>query len=112
MGEVDTCSGKNSFDIKRTLQEKLGNAATRPGVTFQPDRHLSYRAEPQVLTMNDIGLSESEGISPVAISEPFALFTEEAINVMRAEVFTEEVWEHCFHNTDAFGTQLRGHCPK
>lgn len=43
------------------------------------------------MTLKDIGLSEDVGLSPVAIPEPFPLFMEEATELMRGEVFTEEV---------------------
>jgi hypothetical protein len=62
--------------------------------------------------MDDLGLSPPNAISPVAVSEPFPLFSEEAMQVMRSEIFTNEVWENCMHSTEFAGCQLRGHAPK
>ncbi|RYN51033.1 hypothetical protein AA0117_g13400, partial [Alternaria alternata] len=63
-------------------------------ISFDPTVHLNYKTTPGVMTMKDIGY-EGYGISPVAVSEPFPLFTEDAINQMRAEAFTPEVLDNC-----------------
>ncbi|EXJ60455.1 hypothetical protein A1O7_04608 [Cladophialophora yegresii CBS 114405] len=112
MAEVDSRPAAHKFDIKPIIKEKLSSASTRSRPAFQPDTHLAYREAPKVLGMKDIGLPEDVGISPIAISEPFPLFTEEAVNIMRGEIFTNEVWENCMHSTEFAGCQLRGHCPK
>ncbi|KIW68732.1 hypothetical protein PV04_04656 [Phialophora macrospora] len=112
MADVDSRPAAHKFDIKPIIKEKLSSASTRSRVAFQPETHLAYCEEPKVLTMKDIGLADSVGISPVAISEAFPLFTEEAINIMRGEIFTNEVWDNCLHSTEFAGCQLRGHCPK
>lgn len=44
--------------------------------------------------MKELGF-DGHGISPIAVSEPFPLFTEEAIKQIRAEVFSEPVLEAC-----------------
>lgn len=62
--------------------------------------------------MKELDLPEDVGISPVAVSEPFPLFTEEAVRTMRGEVFTKEVWDSCLHSTAFANCQIRGHCPK
>ncbi|KIX98557.1 uncharacterized protein Z520_05858 [Fonsecaea multimorphosa CBS 102226] len=98
--------------IRPIISNQLRHASTRPRTTFDPEKHLVYREDPKVLMLKDIGLSESVGISPVAISEPFPLFSEEAISHMRDESFTNEVWDNCLYSTDFAGCQLRGHCPK
>jgi hypothetical protein len=112
MAEVDSRPAAHKFDIKPIIKEKLSSAGARSCVAFQPETHLAYQEEPKVLTMKDIGLADDVGISPVAISESFPLFTEEAINLMREEIFTNEVWNNCLHSTEFAGCQLRGHCPK
>ncbi|KAJ9617087.1 hypothetical protein H2200_000808 [Cladophialophora chaetospira] len=112
MAEVDSRPAAAKVDIKPIISERLSKASARPRVAFRPDEHLAYREDPKVLTLKDIGLSEDVGISPVAVSEPFPLFTEEATNIMRSEVFTQEVWDNCLWSTDFAGCMLRGTCPK
>ncbi|KAL9086682.1 MAG: hypothetical protein Q9165_007001 [Trypethelium subeluteriae] len=57
---------------------------------FEPSKHLSFQPPERIMTMQEIGL-EHHGISPNAVSEPFQLFTKEAIEQIRAEVFSDEV---------------------
>ncbi len=97
---------------KPIIAEELRGSPAIASPTFDADKHLSYVKEPEVLTMKDISLPESIGISPVAVSQPFPLFSEEAIRVMRAEIFSQEVWDNCMYSTDFAGCQLRGHCPQ
>ncbi|KAF2244919.1 hypothetical protein BU26DRAFT_89249 [Trematosphaeria pertusa] len=98
------------------IQEKLRPWSTAPQELFDPSKHLSYVSEPKSLSLNDLGLSEHSGehvaISPMGCSEPFPLFSNNAITIMRSEIFTNEVWDNCLHSTEFAGCQLRGHCPK
>ncbi|KAI9670369.1 MAG: hypothetical protein M1817_004412 [Caeruleum heppii] len=45
--------------------------------------------------MADIGLPPDTGISPMAVSQAFPLFSQEAIEIMRAEVLSEKLRGHC-----------------
>ncbi|KEF52514.1 uncharacterized protein A1O9_11356 [Exophiala aquamarina CBS 119918] len=81
-------------------------------VAFDAAKHLAYTDRPKVISMKDLGLPEDVGISPSAVSEPFSLFTEDAVRIMRGEVFTKEVWDNCLHSTAFASCQIRGHCPK
>lgn len=57
-------------------------------VPWNPEKHLAYQPPRKIYSMKEIGL-EGEGISPNAVSEPFQLFSEEAIRQMRAEAFSD-----------------------
>ena len=58
--------------------------------------------------MTEIGLDKDIGISPVAVSEPFQLFSEEAIKQMRAEVLRSEVISNFQYSSNVAQAQLRG----
>lgn len=79
---------------------------------FNPARHLAFKDAPKVYTMKDIGFSEDTGISPVAVSEPFPLFTEEAVMRMRQEVLSPEVIGNCQYSSNLAQCQLRGFANK
>ncbi|KAI0378091.1 hypothetical protein F5Y04DRAFT_291501 [Hypomontagnella monticulosa] len=79
---------------------------------FDPARHLAFKEPQKVYTMKDIGLSEDTGISPVAVSEPFPLFTEEAVMRMRQEVLSPEVLGNCQYSSNLAQCQLRGFANK
>lgn len=81
-------------------------------IVFSPEDHLSFTSPPKVLTMKDLGLPENTGVSPVAVSEPFQLFTEEAVKRMRTEVLSKQVWENCQYSSNLSQCQLRGFAPE
>ncbi|EHL02709.1 hypothetical protein M7I_1225 [Glarea lozoyensis 74030] len=62
--------------------------------------------------MEDIGYPSNNGVSPNAVSEPFRLFSEEAVDIMRSEVLNKEVQENYSYTSDIAPKQLRGYAPK
>jgi hypothetical protein len=81
-------------------------------VAFCADNHLNFTSPPKVFTMKELGFPENKGVSPVAVSEPFQLFTPEAIQQMRAEVLSKQVWENCQYSSNLSQCQLRGFAPE
>jgi hypothetical protein len=70
-------------------------------VTFDPARHLlftdDYYEKTKRLTLKELGVvkAHQEPISPIGVSEPFPLFTQEAIAIMRYELFQKECFLNC-----------------
>lgn len=62
--------------------------------SFNASKHLNFQPPNKICTMKEIGL-EGHGISPNAVSDPFPLFTEDAVKQMRAEIFDKDVLDHC-----------------
>jgi hypothetical protein len=79
---------------------------------FDPKKHIDYLPPSKVFTMHDLNLPEDTGISPLAVSEPFPLFTQEAVHRMRAEVLSNDVWDNCQYSSNLAHCQLRGFAPK
>jgi hypothetical protein len=79
---------------------------------FNPEEHLDYTVRPKIFTMKDLGLPSDTGVSPVAVSEPFQLFTAEAVRQMRAEILSKQVWENCQYSSNLSQCQLRGFAPE
>ena len=75
---------------------------------FDPAKHLAFVPPPKVYTMKDLDFPEDAGVSPIAVSEPFPLFTQEAIERMRAEIMSDKVWENCQYSSNLAQCQLRG----
>ncbi|KAL4814524.1 hypothetical protein BDW67DRAFT_186721 [Aspergillus spinulosporus] len=65
---------------------------------FDPERYLNFQPPRSIYTMEQIGL-KGHGISPHVASEPFPLFTQEAIAQMRAEIFDEKVLADCQYSS-------------
>jgi hypothetical protein len=100
--------------LKRSFAKYLAtdNGSQAVGKLFNPDKHLAYEEPRYIHTMEDIGFLATNGVSPVAVSEPFHLFSEEAVNIMRSEIFSPEVQENYSYSSDISGKQLRGYAPK
>lgn len=77
--------------------------------TFDAQKHLAFKTEPKVTMMTEIGFAEDTGVSPVAVTEPFPLFSPEAIEVMRSEIFKPEVLKDYRYSSNIAQTQLRGY---
>ncbi|KAI9818226.1 MAG: hypothetical protein M1827_000851 [Pycnora praestabilis] len=99
---------KSILEPTSTLQSSISNQM----VQFDPARHLAFAPPAKIHMMRDIGYPEDIGVSPVAVSEPFSLFSQEAIKLMRAEVLSDAVKEHCTYSSDIAACQLRGFAPK
>ncbi|KAH6879429.1 hypothetical protein B0T10DRAFT_566116 [Thelonectria olida] len=77
-------------------------------VDFDPKKHLNFFPPKRIFTMTEIGL-EGEGISDVASSEPFTLYTREAAQQIRREIFSEPVLEKCQYASSFCKNMIRGY---
>ncbi|KAG9248311.1 hypothetical protein BJ878DRAFT_476571 [Calycina marina] len=99
---------KRSF--AKYLAADVGSQAV--GKLFDPSKHLAFEEPKHIHTMEDLGYSATSGVSPIAVSEPFHLFSEEAVNIMREEVLSKEVQEKYSYTSDIAPKQIRGYAPK
>ena len=116
-------SATHSFEpIERDLPAKrkrsadtplidMSGVAATPRIPFNADSHIEFQPPSRVHTMRDLGLPEDTGISPIAVSEPFPLFSAEAIQQMRTEILSKDVWDHCQYSSNLSQCQLRGFAP-
>ena len=115
-----------SYRSMATAAILLSSKAMRPGfkpiieketlskrcnIVFDPEKHLAFTPPSKSYTMKDLNLDDI-GVSPIAVSEPFQLFSPEAIEQMRAEVLSDPVWENCQYSSNLAQCQLRGFAPE
>ncbi len=74
---------------------------------FDAKTHLQFEAPKNIIKMKDIGLA-GHGISPNAVTEPFSLFSQEAIQQMRAEIFSDDVLRDCQFESTFCKNMVRG----
>jgi hypothetical protein len=100
--------------LKRSFAKYLATdyGFSAVGKLFDPSQHLAYEEPKHIHTMEEIGYSASSGVSPVAVSEPFHLFSEEAVDIMRSEILDPEVQEKYSYTSDIAPKQVRGYAPK
>ncbi|KAE8367973.1 hypothetical protein BDV27DRAFT_57668 [Aspergillus caelatus] len=97
---------------RKPLPQSLIEGAQIPDRTpFYAEKHVNFKFPKRIITMKEIGL-EGAGITSTAISEPFTLFTEEAIKQMRAEIFSRQVLEKYQVGSDLAANMIRGYCPE
>ena len=107
---INTSKRKRSEAPVPSLIPEMG-AESPPKLEFEPSKHVNYVPPSKVWTMEEIGKA-GQGISPNAVSEPFQLFTEEAIKQMRAEILSKDVMEKCKYSSNLAHCQLRGFAPE
>jgi hypothetical protein len=112
MAEVALPVPVPSLKAKPIIREQLTSSRPATHSAFNPERHLTFSEQPKILSLKDLNVPEDAGLSPVGISDPFPLFSEEAMKIMREEIFTNDVWDHCLQSSGFASCQLRGHCPK
>lgn len=102
------------------LLQKYGDASL---IKFDPMSHLSYySADPlqqhkfhdtRRLTMEELSLSNKDQISEVGVSDPFSLFTDDAVDIMKMEMLQKEIFlKHarvCRTSTNGRDCTLRGY---
>jgi hypothetical protein len=85
----------------------IDEARKTPKDTWNAERHLAFEPPANITTMEEIGL-QGQGISPNAVSDPFPLFTKEAMLQMRREVFSDQVLNECRYSSDFIANMVRG----
>lgn len=115
MATVDTM--RQPATLKPTFNPVIDNmnVATKPklqDVHFDPKVHLEYEEPESIVMMEEIGYSKDMGISPMAVSQPFHMFSDEAIEKFREEVLSDVVKENCKYESNIAPCQLRGYAPK
>ncbi|KAI8935666.1 hypothetical protein NX059_007190 [Plenodomus lindquistii] len=83
--------------------------STQDTPIFDPNLHLVFEHTPEVLTMQELGFAPDLGVSPVAVSQAFPLFSPEAIRIMRAEIAKPEVTTNHLFSSNIAAAQLRGY---
>ncbi|KAK0647609.1 hypothetical protein DIS24_g7587 [Lasiodiplodia hormozganensis] len=88
-------------------QSLIDGARIEKKQSFDPKKHLVFQPPKKIYSMEEIGLG-GHGISPNAASEPFPLFNDEAIDQIRAEVFSDAAMENCQYASTFNKNMIRG----
>ncbi|EEH19151.1 hypothetical protein PABG_01470 [Paracoccidioides brasiliensis Pb03] len=81
-------------------------------IRFDPQKHLQFSPPSKVHSMKELEYSHDVGLSPIGVSDPFPLFSPEAIFQMRKEVLNDQVWAKYHFSSNLSQSQLRGYAPK
>lgn len=91
-------SPTGSAEIKHQIFQKPDDRLDTPPESptmgsFDPSRHLNFSPPKEFYTLEELGLSSEGSTSPVAITAPFPLLSEEGIKATRADLFRQEILE-------------------
>ncbi|KKZ65011.1 hypothetical protein EMCG_09091 [[Emmonsia] crescens] len=93
----------------KTSNDTVEASQAQEPVRFDAQKHIQYTPPPKVHSMKELGYSCDVGVSPIGVSEPFPLFSPEAIYQMRKEVLSDKVWERYQFSSNLAQCQLRGY---
>ena len=79
---------------------------------FDTSKDFAYHKHPKTNTMSDLGYPKHTALSKAAVSNPFKLFTSEAVHLMRQEAFSRVVKEHYTFSNVPGQKHIRGYVPK
>lgn len=79
---------------------------------FNSEKDIAFSPPQKIYKMTDIGYTDTTGISPIAASEPFQLFSKDAIERFRSEIFQPDVMANCRYTGDLGVFMLRGYASK
>lgn len=113
---------KSTYDkILETLGEQTD--ASIAMVEFEPSKHLKYYSSDPLekhkfnstrrLTMEELGTTNKKQISSIGVTDPFPLFTDEAVQIMRKEVLKKETFlkyaRASFNSSSGMDCNVRGY---
>ncbi|KAI5961595.1 uncharacterized protein KGF55_003912 [Candida pseudojiufengensis] len=107
----------------QNLESLLPKTSSEKLPKFDPMIHLQYYSNELAshkynntrrITMKELGLENPNlQISPIGVSDPFPLFTEEAVTIMKKELLTKDIFmenaRYCFNSTSGLDCCLRGY---
>lgn len=95
--------------IDSTPLASNGYGRTEPhAAAFHPDQHLAFQPPESIMSMKDIGYGEGVGVSPMAVSQPFQLFSPKAVQNFRNEILSPKVLEKYSCQSNIAASHLRG----
>lgn len=98
--DTTTTSSKRKWAEESPLVDNMPSLESPGKVSFDAEIHLNFEPPAKIHTMKELGFGD-KGISPIAVSEPFQLFTTDAIKQMRSEVLSKPVWENCKYSSNS-----------
>ncbi|RFN46611.1 hypothetical protein FIE12Z_9143 [Fusarium flagelliforme] len=108
VGPTNTTPLRPTNKIPRHVIEA---AQTTIAEEFDVKKHVNFEFPKRTYTMQDWGY-ENQGISHIAGSDPFPLFTEAAAKQVRRELLSDDVLKTCQYTSTFTKNQIRGYTQK
>ncbi|KAJ4261515.1 hypothetical protein NW762_006940 [Fusarium torreyae] len=92
-------------------QNVIDVARATPAEDFDAKKHVGFEFPKRTYTMKEWGY-ENQGVSHIAGSDPFPLFTEAAVKQVRRELLSEDILNTCQYASTFTKNQIRGYTQK
>lgn len=76
---------------------------------FDPNIHLAYQAPVQRHTFQELGLPLPQNSPDLCYTEPFQLFSEEGVRILRREMLGREMLDKYLRSWDRAPAYMAGH---
>lgn len=96
-------------DMQPAIFDKV--EAELPIPNFDPTIHLNYQPPPSRHSFSELGLPIPKGCPNICYTEPFQLFSEEGVRMIRREVFRREFLDKYMRSWDRAPCLISGHYP-
>lgn len=118
VGETDY-----SVALEKTYADLYAKYGDISNLKFDPEKHLQYYSGDEFdqhkyhstrrLTMEELGLTQKNQISPIGVSDAFPLFTDEATDIMKMECLRKDVFlkygRTSWNSTNGMDCVVRGY---
>lgn len=78
---------------------------------FDPAIHLNFQPPPARHTFTELGLPVPKGCPDICYTDPFQLFSEEGVRMIRREVFQKSFLDKYMRSWDRAPCAITGHAP-
>ncbi|KAF4987818.1 hypothetical protein FGRMN_10134 [Fusarium graminum] len=97
-------------DIAATAQNALSRVMGNEKIPqFDPEIHLNFQPPPARYSFTELGLEKPRNAPDVCFTEPFQLFSEEGVRVMRREIFRKEFLDKYMRSWSRAPCYIGGH---
>src|ERR1700753_464610 len=94
MATVDTLPSVQNPAFQKVEPQVHDTPKSLQADHFDAKRHLAFEPPKEVYTLDELGLGPEGSISPVAITAPFPLLSNEGIRAPRADLFRHDILKH------------------
>jgi hypothetical protein len=76
---------------------------------FDPEVHLAFRPPTQIHTFQELGLPQPQNAPNLCYTDPFPLFSEEGVRILRREMLSKPVLDKYLRSWDRAPAYIAGH---
>lgn len=76
---------------------------------FDPAIHLAFQPPTRRHTFQDLGLPQPENAPDLCVTEPFQLFSEEGVRMLRREMLSKPILDKYLRSWDRAPAYIAGH---